>query len=320
MEDRINTVLRLTAAARSALNCGDFLFAPADYMDSVNFRFMPRSKSGSVLRTPTPLSFGGSKDAAKPKPKGAARTPRPLSFGGGFKAKYAEQWYDHLEALGLCNVYADFDYSAECIPSVCCEFEDGCFTRFEVHTEIYRHRFFESDVGLSDFYGAPLPAVRWTWSCADWKCMRAAAAEAPCEPYTKRFRDNTEALRCALLKAEAFAMRLEIGGEDCRDYARAFSEAVHILDGQRVSRCGFPVALPPLPEDMLRIYRACETADIHDKRCGWHERPARLAGKAGASEEFTAVSDELLTQMRNALLYSVNEAYNRSHTDRSVVK
>lgn len=271
MEDRINIALRLTAAARSALEGEDFFFAPADYMDSVKYKFMPRGK---------------------------------LAFGG-FSARLAEQWFDHLVALGLCEVWADIDHHGGA-PAVVCGFEDGSYTNFVITTERYKHRSFASDVGPSYFLDTPFPAVRWSWSFAQWDCIRAYATESPSEPYMCQVSDNSSALRAAYVRAEELLMRLTSDDGDCLDYARIFSEAIQILDGKDIPRVGFPVALPVLPEDKLRIYRACEHADVYDTRFCWNNAPARLAQKLKLTEEFSSVTAELLKQTEAALLYSVN--------------
>lgn len=271
MEDRINIALRLTAAARCAINGDDFHFSPADYMDSVKYKFMPRGRS----------------------------------VFGGFSARYAEQWFDHLVELGLREVWADFDHSGG-VPAVVCGFEDGSFSRFEVAAEKYKHRTFASDVGPSHFLDTPFLAVRWSWSYAQWDCIRAQATEKPSEPYTRQAEDNSSALRAAFVRAEELLMRLTSDSGDCCGHARIFSEAVQILDGKDIPRVGFPVSLPSLPDDKLRIYRACEHADVHDVRFCWNGHPAHIAQELDMNEEFTKITAELLKQTENALLYSVN--------------
>lgn len=264
MEDRINTALRLASAARAAHKGESFLFAPADYVDKVEFRFMPRGKS----------------------------------VFGGFKASCAEQWYDHLEALGLSNVYAYFDYSYENVPAVYCEFEDGTVTKFSVQTDVRKNR--KLYIGSPNIAGVSV-------SYDSWYRIRVALTESSAQPIDTRYTDNSSSLRSILQRAEDFSMRLKYDDVDCRQYARSFSEAVQLLDGKQVNRTGMFVPLPALSERNLRIYRACETADIYDRSSGWSGIPAALAQKLGCIDWYKDITYELLKHTQLALLYAINE-------------
>lgn len=275
MDDRVNIALRLAAAAKNALDGGDFRFSMADYIAKSRFEFLPRRKS---------------------------------LFGGGLKTDKACLWYDHLENLGLESVYAEFDYRGEIPPCIYCAFEDGSTSRFDVDVVGYKHRHFDGDVGPAQAgYGTPRMVIRLAWQYAHWDCLRADITERSSVFNRKRWSDNTLAFRDILIKAEALAMRLESGGVDCRNHAQRFAAAAAVLDGKAVG-CGQRIVpLPELDEEKLRLYIAAEASDIFDVRNGWFNAPQNMAHELGLSEEFGYITAELLTQQRLALLYAVNE-------------
>ncbi len=122
MEDSINIALRLTNAVRNAMAGDSFTFAPADYMDRIDFRFLPRKKS----------------------------------IFGGYSTTLAESWYNHLEDSGLTQIYADFDYYSEKPPVIYCEFTDGRITEFSVICAEKKAGHLMSDVFPNQVDGVPV--------------------------------------------------------------------------------------------------------------------------------------------------------------------
>lgn len=285
MDDGIYLAIRLASAARSALSGGDFSFSLADYMDKAVFRCFPRKKS----------------------------------IFGGFSTDKADIWYDHCEASGLCSVYADFAFDSSCTPAVYCAFDDGSYTRFVITTKVKKNRRFEVGyMGSAYWSNSVMPAIGVEWEYGSWYRVRAYFNEIPAEPFTKHYTDNTAELRAALQQAEELAMRLNgssaaFAGES----ARLFGEAVQLLDGKQINRVNQFTSLPQLSEHGLRLYRACETAEIYDPRLGhrWRIHAKETADELGLSHEYEAVTSELLKQAKNALLYAVNSSL---HTEISV--
>ena len=276
MDDGIYLAIRLCSAVRSALNGGDFRFVLADYMDKAEFRCFPRKRS----------------------------------IFGGFSTDKADVWFDHCAANGLCSVYADFAMVGNTVPAVICGFEDGTFTRFEITTKTQKHYLCDFDyMGAAQIDAVPAITVHWKYGM--WYYIRAYFREIPSEPYTLCHSDNTAELRTALQQAEQFCIRLDkkCGKSISDDHPRLFADAIQLLDGKQINRVNQLISLPQLSEQGTRIFRACETAEIYDHRIGWrwieYVKPA--AEECSLSDEYDTVTKELLKQMRNALLYAVNE-------------
>ncbi len=274
MVDSINIALRLTAAVKNALNGDDFRFSMANHISKAQYKLMPRVKT---------------------------------VFGGGFKTTNVNLWYDHLENLGLKSVYVVFDYDDKS-PLMCCIFDDGSRTSFEISVSCYKYRRLDTDIGGSKdgFYGVPIPAISFCWQYDSWDSLMAVVDEKPICPEIQLYEDNSAQLKEVLLYAEEFAMQLERGGEDCRSHAQRFAAAAAILDGKQERGGQRFVPLPELSEDRLSLYKAAEVSDVYDIRNGWFSTPARLAEELGLVEKFRTITTELLTQQQIALINSIN--------------
>ncbi len=265
MDDSINIALRLASAARNALNGDSFSFASADYMDRIDFRFLPRNKS----------------------------------IFGGYSTMVADSWYNHLEALGLVKVYADFDYYNVQTPTVCCVFSDGAVTGFGVSCAVKRAGHLETDI-YPDYFTA-LRHFQPSWMFRMYTAMRTKVSEAQ-EPRRSISRENNiVALKRVFMRAEEF---MHSHGKEFS--AKQFQLAQRILDGREDSHLNRFVSLPDLPEDRLRIYKACTEADAYDPRIGISREFYEIYTDGAFPDEVENLHRELLTETRTALLYAIN--------------
>lgn len=125
-----------------------------------------------------------------------------------------------------------------------------------------------------------------------------------CPPPEKpRFEDNSDSLRQALSEIQVLAGKLGF-----EDFAHVFETAKNILDGsgEYPDKQYYP-SLPQLPPDNLRIFEAASCADVFGAMGSWNDSPAYRADQAGLAKEYRTLSDELLKNVRLALLFSVNE-------------
>lgn len=62
-----------------------------------------------------------------------------------------------------------------------------------------------------------------------------------------------------------------------------------------------------MPERNLRLFAAANLADVFGAMGSWNDEPAAMAQQKGLSKEYDRLSDELLRNVRLAILYAVNE-------------
>ncbi|MBQ7926458.1 MAG: hypothetical protein IJ335_09220 [Lachnospiraceae bacterium] len=63
----------------------------------------------------------------------------------------------------------------------------------------------------------------------------------------------------------------------------------------------------PLPEAYRHIFEAAARADVFGAMGSWNDDPAYMAHEKGLEEEYNRLSDELLKQIRQAVLFAVNQ-------------
>lgn len=115
------------------------------------------------------------------------------------------------------------------------------------------------------------------------------------------FENNTESLEAVLIKIKELAHELESG-----QFALLFQESLDILSGA-IDTEEARLSLRELPEANLRLFRAASKADVFGGIGSWNDEAPYKALKAGLANEYETLSSELLTQIRFAILYAINE-------------
>lgn len=129
---------------------------------------------------------------------------------------------------------------------------------------------------------------------AEWKDAPAGRPE---------FADNTKEFLNVLVKIAKFADTI---GAGC--FAEVFRDAIAILRCEQELHMNENLAVrPPLPEIHKPIFDAAFKADVFGAMGSWNDSPPYMAREKGLSEEYDTLSGELLTQIRLATLYAVNE-------------
>lgn len=129
---------------------------------------------------------------------------------------------------------------------------------------------------------------------SEWKDAPAGRPE---------FGDNTKELLDILEKIEKFAVTIEAGY-----FAEVFKDAATILRREKeLSVNENMAARPPLPESHKYLFDAVSKADVFGAMGSWNDSPSYMAHQKGLEEEYDTLSGELLTQIRLATLYAVNE-------------
>ncbi len=118
-----------------------------------------------------------------------------------------------------------------------------------------------------------------------------------------RFENNTDSFRQVLVDIRNFASQI---GSDY--FADVFGSAISILDGDSeypYKEYGFEI--PQIPDKNLKLFGAAGHADVFGAMGSWNDEPSGAAHQKGLSEEYETLSDELLKNVRLAIMYAINE-------------
>lgn len=118
-----------------------------------------------------------------------------------------------------------------------------------------------------------------------------------------RFENNIISFKKVLSDIQNFAVQI-----GCENFAHIFSSAQNILDGSgEYPDLKFGLELPQIPSDHLRIFEAASCADVFGAMGSWNASPPYMAHEKGLDREYETLSDELLRNIRLAILYAINE-------------
>lgn len=116
------------------------------------------------------------------------------------------------------------------------------------------------------------------------------------------FVNNTAEFITVLEKMEEFATLIE-----ATYFAKVFRDAALILKGEKSERSESIIKDLPIPKYNECLLSAASKADVFGAMGSWNDEPPYMAHEKGMDEEYNTLSDELLTQIRLAILYAVNE-------------
>lgn len=266
----------ITAAAKHAMQSHtDIAYAPLTYEGEIVFQFLPEK---NIFRTVTPTVSG------------------------------VDAWYRRCLGKGLEDVKLLTPVSVT----------DRGHLGFANMTR----------ASLVCFYGGH----RVTYFTAYWEFDRDRKAWNIC--YTEHawenapggkplFKDNREAFLVVLSKISELALKLE-----CDGFAKIFERAREILAGNilagnqdkectdggsenepdKGSASGrHKLPLPQIPAEHLPLFQAADMADVFGAMGSWNDSPPYMAYVKGLTEEYEALSAELLKNLRLAVMYAVNE-------------
>lgn len=147
------------------------------------------------------------------------------------------------------------------------------------------------------------PDWQFDSSLKEWNILYRER-EWPNPPSEKpHFEDNTGAFRKVLKEIAELAVSIE-----CGNFADIFENARRILDGSGdYPDLKYGLELPQIPAEKLNLFEAASIADVFGAMGSWNDTPPYMAHEKGLDAEYKALSDELLKNIRAALLYSVNE-------------
>ena len=117
------------------------------------------------------------------------------------------------------------------------------------------------------------------------------------------FADESACFFEVLINIKEFANKI-----GCDNFAKTFQRAIDILEGTSDNidtEYGLP--LPTIPKGHLRIFEAASAADVFGAMGSWNDTPAYLAREKNLEKEYDDLSNELLKQVRLAILFAINE-------------
>ena len=117
-----------------------------------------------------------------------------------------------------------------------------------------------------------------------------------------KFYDNTEDFKDVLSKIAAFADKI-----DFQNFANIFTKALDMLNGKNIENNYYKKYFSLLPEINARLFCSAGISDVFGGMGSWNDSPPYYAYEKGLENDYKNLSSELLTQIRLALLYSVNE-------------
>ena len=113
------------------------------------------------------------------------------------------------------------------------------------------------------------------------------------------YENNIEEFKDILARIEDLAIKIE-----CDNFAKVFQSARNfLLDPES----GKGLAEPQIPLQHLSIFRAASSADVFGGMGSWNDEPRWLAQDKGLGQVYDELSDQLLRNIRSAILFAINE-------------
>ena len=113
------------------------------------------------------------------------------------------------------------------------------------------------------------------------------------------YENNMEEFKDILIRIENLAIKIE-----CDNFAKVFHSARNfLLDPES----GKGLSNPQIPPQNQNIFRAASAADVFGGMGSWNDEPGWLAQDKGLGQQYDELSDQLLRNIRLAILYAINE-------------
>ena len=202
-----------------------------------------------------------------------------------YKAKNVEEWFEYCIDRGLQN-------TKFLIPT---SVKDRSFLGFVNTSQASLVCFFENNLVT---YFIP----KWEYFDNKWYITYT---EHKCENPPKKkpkFSDNSEDFKNTLRRIATFADKI-----DFQNFANIFTKAYDMLDGKEIENYFYKKYFSLMPEKNVRLFGSAGISDVFGGMGSWNDSPSWYAYEKGLESDYKNLSSELLTQIRLALLYSVNE-------------
>ncbi len=116
------------------------------------------------------------------------------------------------------------------------------------------------------------------------------------------FENNIQEFKSILDRISAFACKINENG-----FGNVFKTASGLLGGAVPEKEYKYADIPDLPRENRLLFNAASLADVFGAMGSWNDSPRGSAAQFGMEEEYESLSDELLKELRIAVMYAVNE-------------
>lgn len=252
MNGELFQICKLTAAAKKALaQGGEFLFAPGQYENRIEFQFLPMNTL-SAQEAECVYHPADWFEKCKQQDLEDIKMMIPLKA-------------ENRKVLGFANTSR---------ASILTFLKNG-----EVHYWV-AHWEFDSKLRL-------------------WNIVYKESVWENAPQGRPQFADNTKEFLAVLGRIGELANKI-----GAHYFGKIFREAASILRKEQKPK---GVSELPLPEAYRHIFEAAARADVFGAMGSWNDDPAYMAHEKGLEEEYNRLSDELLKQIRQAVLFAVNQ-------------
>lgn len=206
---------------------------------------------------------------------------------GSYKVESVEEWYKKCLSLNISDI--------KCLMST--SVNDRAMMGFANSNNGSIVCFFENPNHVT--YFTPL----WSFEQDGWNIEYQEYIWKDAPKGKPHFKDNTKELLYILKAIGQFSC--EIGEVSWKG---VFDKSIAILNGTYdILNEEKKLPILKLPSDKICLFEAASNADVFGAMGSWNDSPCCSAYEKGLEEEYNRLSDELLKQIRLAILYTVNE-------------
>ena len=143
---------------------------------------------------------------------------------------------------------------------------------------------------------------KWKKTSGGWNVIYTAHKYENSINEKFKFYDNTEDFKNTLSRIATLADKI-----DFQNFTNIFTKAYDMLDGKEIENYFYKKYFSLMPEKNVRLFGSAGISDVFGGMGSWNDSPSWYAYEKGLESDYKNLSSELLTQIRLALLYSVNE-------------
>ena len=205
-----------------------------------------------------------------------------------YKAGNIEEWFDYCLNLGLEDIKILLPVSSK---------------NLNIPNDLNTNKiklicYFKNNLIL---YFTP----KWKKTSGGWNIIYTAHKYESSINGKLKFYDNTENFKDVLNRIAILADKI-----DFQNFGNIFRKAIDILNGEKIEniqKTFYGLYFSELPKINKHLFYASDISDVFGGMGSWNDSPPYYAHEKGLESEYDSLTEELLTQIRLALLYSVNE-------------